>query len=115
MARPTLMPNVEVLRDIKRAEEEVQHLRAKAKEDADRLLREAAREAEALKRQAEDEAQRAFDAGVEAARHEVEREKQRILAQGEQDARAIAAKAQGPALGRAVEVLLRKFEQRVRG
>ncbi|HEV8358997.1 MAG TPA: hypothetical protein VGR28_00935 [Candidatus Thermoplasmatota archaeon] len=109
------MPSAETLREIKRAEEEVQRIRAKAKEDAERLLRDAAREADALRVQADQDAQRAFDAGIEAARHEVEREKQAILQKGEQDARALAAKAQGQDLNRAVDTLVQKFEQRVRG
>jgi V/A-type H+/Na+-transporting ATPase subunit G/H len=109
------MPSVETLREIKRAEEEVQRIRAKAKDDAERTLRDAAREADTLKLQAEQDASRAFDAGVEQARREVDREKQQLLAKGEQDARAIAAKAQGPELNRAVDILLKKFDQRVRG
>ena len=115
IARPVPMPSVESLREIKRAEEEVARLRAKAKEDADRILREAARDAENLRRQADEEAQRSFDQGIEAARREVEREKAQVHARGEQEAKAIAARGQGAALGQAIDALLRKFDQRLRG
>lgn len=109
------MPSVETLREIKRAEEEAARLKTKAKEDAERMLRDATREAELIKKQAEEEAQRGYDAGIQAARVEVEREKRAVHQQGEQDAKAIAAKASSPALNQAVDALLRKFDQRVRG
>jgi len=109
------MPSAEVLREVKRAEQEAERLRAQAKEDADRILREAARDAEARRRKADEEAHADFEAGIAQAQRDIDRQKQDILRRGQQDAQAIAAKANGPALDGAVDILLKKFDQRVRG
>lgn len=114
-AGPPYMQNVQALREIKRAEADVREQQEQAARQAGEILRDAERKATALIEQAKADADAAFSAGVKRTQDDVSRDREKILKASKADADALRAKAKGPELGRAVEMVLKNFEARVAG
>lgn len=107
------MQAVEALREVKKAEAEVQRLKEEAAREKARLLREAERRAADVAERSRKDADAAYTATVEAARSAVASEKQRIVKGGQAEADKLRAKAKGPDFQKAVDLLVKNFETRI--
>lgn len=109
------MQYAEALREVKKAEAEVRDTKADAQRQASQLLRDAERQANELLEKARAEAEAAYAAALENARKSADKERQKRLAQGEQQATIVRQRATGPEFKQAAEVLLANFEKHVAG
>lgn len=111
-AEPT-MQYAEALREVKKAETEVRDLKADAQRQATQVLRDAERQANALLEKARADADSTYAASLEAARKSADKEREKRLKTGENDAKLVAARASGPDFKAAVDTLLLNFERHV--
>ncbi|HWG91846.1 MAG TPA: hypothetical protein VNZ52_13435 [Candidatus Thermoplasmatota archaeon] len=109
------MQQIEALREVKRAEDEVKRLKEEAQREAQRILREAREEASRTLANASTEADAAYAAGVDAAKKATNQERTKIIAEGDKRADAVRKAASGPQFQKAVDVLMKRFSDGING
>lgn len=107
------MQYAEALREVKKAESEVRDLKVDAERQAAQILREAERQANAMLEGARSESEAAYAAALENARKAADKERQKKLTTGENEAKIVRARANGPEFKAAADLLLANFEKHV--
>ena len=109
------MHQIEALREVKRAEDEVKQRKEEAQRESQKILREAREQAAKILADAESEAHQAYNAGIDNARKGASGDRQKILAEGEKRAEDIRKAAAGPQFQKAVDTLLKRFNDNISG
>lgn len=109
------MAAVEALREVKRVEDEVRRKKEEARREAQEILRKARADVADVEARGKADGDAAYQAEVDKAAKDVQAEKARILKAGQTDADKIAASGSGAALASAVDVVVRRFNDKIRG
>ncbi len=104
---------LEALEKVREAERHVKDLKAKAEEQKERRLRKAKGEALTLEDELRQQGDERYQEVLEAAAVTTEAERRKILDRGNEEAEKIKAAASSE-VDRAIELLLRRFEEAVR-
>ncbi len=107
-----MVAKLEALNKVREAERQVSETKAKAQTEKEKILRKAKGEALTLEEQLREEVEKRYEEILEKARRSTEEERKTILEKGRQDAAAIKAVA-ADRVERAVELLLRRFEEAI--
>lgn len=109
----SIMDKVETLQRIKEAEARIAEMVANAEREKDSILREAKREALLLQEELARRAEEGYQTVLADLEKQSREERERILLEGK--ARAEELRSRGMSnLGKAVDLLLRRFEEEVR-
>jgi len=101
-----------VLLDVKKAEQQVEQLKANARNESTRIVKDSRRDSLQIMDRAKAEAQRQYKAKIDAAEREVEDIKKRIIGEGDKRASALKSKAETN-MEQAVALIVKKFEDEV--
>ncbi len=106
------MTKIEILSEIKRAEDEVKTLVAGANEAKNKKMSEAQAQSREIIRKAGEEARKNAESEINAARKKIREEREKIIQKGVQEASEIKKKAKKN-VAKATEYILTEFERTV--
>lgn len=109
------MAQVEALREVKRVEDEVRRSLEDAKKQAADALRKARADAADIEAKGKADAEAAYAAEVDRAHKAVAESKTKILRTGAAEADKIQGAGTGAALNSAVDLIVKRFNDKIRG